>query len=67
MVDLDPLSPKDEELIIKLLRKHNQLTGSTVAKNLVDNWKSESSKFIKVFPKEFKRVLAEKKQLESIY
>ncbi len=67
MVDLDPLSPQDEELIIKLLRKHNQLTGSSVAKNLVDHWKDESSKFIKVFPKEFKRVMAEKKQLESIY
>ncbi|TKB98998.1 glutamate synthase large subunit [Pedobacter cryophilus] len=67
MVDLDPLNPKDEELIIKLLKKHHQLTQSSVAKFLIEHWKQESAKFIKVFPKEFKRVLAEKKQLESIY
>jgi glutamate synthase (NADPH) large chain len=67
MVDLDPLNPKDEELVIKLLKKHHQLTKSSVAKFLIEHWKQESSKFIKVFPKEFKRVLAEKKQLESIY
>ena len=67
MVDLDPLNTKDEELIIKLLRKHNQLTKSSLAKHLVDNWKDVSSKFIKVFPKEFKKVLAQKQQLESIY
>lgn len=67
MVDLDPLSPKDEELIIKLLRKHYQLTQSSVAKFLIENWGHESAKFIKVFPKEFKRVLAQKQELESIY
>jgi len=67
MVDLDPLSPKDEELIIKLLRKHYQLTQSTVAQFLIEHWGHESAKFIKVFPKEFKRVLAQKQQLESIY
>jgi glutamate synthase (NADPH/NADH) large chain len=67
MVDLDPLSIKDEELIIKLLKKHYQLTQSTVAKFLVESWKDESSKFIKVFPKEFKKVLSQKQQLESIY
>nr|MBC7612917.1 glutamate synthase large subunit [Pseudopedobacter sp.] len=67
MVDLDPLNVKDEELIIKLLKKHDQLTQSAVAKFLVEHWNDESAKFIKVFPKEFKRVLAEKQQLESIY
>jgi glutamate synthase (NADPH/NADH) large chain len=67
MVDLDPLTIKDEELIIKLLKKHYKLTQSAVAKFLVECWKDESSRFIKVFPKEFKKVLAQKEQLESIY
>jgi glutamate synthase (NADPH/NADH) large chain len=66
MVDLDPLTIQDEEEIIKLLRKHNQLTESTVAKYLVENWKSESVKFIKVFPKEYKKVLSQKEVLQSI-
>jgi glutamate synthase (NADPH/NADH) large chain len=67
MVDLDPLNLKDEELIIKLLKKHYQLTQSAVAKFLIENWNDESAKFIKVFPKEFKKVLVQKQQLESIY
>ncbi len=67
MVDLDPLNVKDEELIIQLLKKHHQLTKSTVAQFLIEHWGEESAKFIKVFPQEFKKVLAQKQQLESIY
>lgn len=66
MVDLDPLSPTDEEQIINLLRKHHQLTESTVAKFLIENWGQESAKFIKVFPQEYKRVLSQKQELQSI-
>ncbi len=65
MVDLDPLSPSDEEQIVILLRKHHQLTGSTVAEFLIKNWRQESAKFIKVFPKEFKRVLSQKKEYQT--
>jgi glutamate synthase (NADPH/NADH) large chain len=66
MVDLDPLSPSDEEEIINLLHKHHQLTQSTVAKFLIENWGKESVKFIKVFPQEYKKVLSQKQKLESI-
>ncbi len=66
MVDLDPLSPQDEEQIISLLKKHFTLTGSQAAEYLINNWADENVKFIKVFPKEYKRVLLEKKQLEKI-
>jgi glutamate synthase (NADPH/NADH) large chain len=60
MVDLDPLSPQDEEQIITLLRKHVQLTGSQVAQNLLTNWAIAMGKFVKVFPKEYKKVLLQK-------
>ncbi len=66
MVDLDPLTAQDEEEILKLLRKHSQLTDSRVAKNLLENWKTASSKFIKVFPQEYKKVLSLKQELQSI-
>ncbi len=66
MVDLDPLSPKDEELVIKLLKKHYLLTQSALAKFLIENWKEESAKLIKVFPKEYKKVLSQKEQLATI-
>jgi glutamate synthase (NADPH/NADH) large chain len=65
MVDLDPLSVQDEEQIIALLKKHIHLTGSKVAQGILKNWKQVSSQFIKVYPKEYKRVL-EKQQLQAI-
>jgi glutamate synthase (NADPH) large chain len=57
MVDLDPLTEKDSEHIIALLKKHVSLTGSKVAKHLLKNWNEASTKFVKVFPKEYKRVI----------
>src|SRR5262249_44533893 len=60
MVDLDPLSPQDEEAIITLLRKHVQLTGSAVAQELLNTWTVALTKFVKVFPKEYKKVLSQK-------
>lgn len=57
MVDLDPLSPKDEEQIITLLRKHVKFTQSQVAQQMLNNWDSVAERFIKVFPKDYKRVL----------
>jgi len=57
MVDLDPLTGEDEEQILNLLRKHMQLTQSQLALYLLSNWREESGKFIKVFPKEYKKVL----------
>ncbi|MCJ8209856.1 glutamate synthase large subunit [Mucilaginibacter sp. RS28] len=60
MVDLDPLSKADEEQIINLLKKHVNLTNSEVARQLLGNWSAAVSKFVKVFPKEYKRVLQEK-------
>ncbi|BAU53672.1 glutamate synthase large subunit [Mucilaginibacter gotjawali] len=65
MVDLDPLSPKDEEQIIALLHKHIHLTGSEVAKQLLANWKEASLQFVKVYPREYKKVL-EKLQYQTI-
>jgi glutamate synthase (NADPH/NADH) large chain len=60
MVDLDPLSPQDEEQVITLLRKHVQITGSDVAQDLLNTWQVALTKFVKVFPKEYKKVLLKK-------
>jgi glutamate synthase (NADPH/NADH) large chain len=57
MVDLDPLTREDEEQIMALLKKHINLTGSKLAQQLLSNWASASLSFVKVFPKEYKRVL----------
>jgi len=65
MVDLDPLSPRDEVEILSLLKKHVQLTQSQVAKYILDDWAQQSSSFIKVFPKEYKKVLLERELQQS--
>ncbi|MGZ5269122.1 MAG: GltB/FmdC/FwdC-like GXGXG domain-containing protein, partial [Ramlibacter sp.] len=49
----------DEVLLKKLLEDHNRWTGSKRARELLDNWDQARSKFVKVFPNEYKRALAE--------
>jgi len=59
MVDLDTLDEDEDLQIVKsLLTKHVQYTQSTVAKNILDNWDDYQSRFVKVMPRDYKRVLA---------
>jgi len=65
MVDLDELENEDKEIVKDLLTKHVEYTKSTVAKNILNNWADYQSKFIKIMPKDYKRVLAAMKRAES--
>ena len=57
-VDLEPVSDqKDIDLLYQLISRHGELTGSTQAKWITENWESTLPKFTKVFPHEYKRVL----------
>jgi glutamate synthase (NADPH) large chain len=49
----------DETLLKKLLEEHNRWTGSKRARELLDSWATSRTKFVKVFPNEYKRALAE--------
>ncbi|NMM78071.1 glutamate synthase-related protein [Acidovorax sp. SRB_24] len=49
----------DEALLKKLLEDHNRWTGSKRARELLDHWAASRSKFVKVFPTEYKRALSE--------
>ncbi len=49
----------DETLLRKLLEDHNRWTGSKRARELLDTWAVSRTRFIKVFPNEYKRALAE--------
>jgi glutamate synthase (NADPH/NADH) large chain len=59
MVDLDPLAKEDVWELKDMIAKHFALTGSTVAKFVLDDFDNQLKNFIKVFPKDFKRVLCE--------
>src|SRR5271167_352890 len=57
-VDLEPVSDqKDIDRLYQLIARHSELTGSTQAKWIIENWESTLPKFVKVFPHEYKRVL----------
>ncbi len=49
----------DEEQLKKLLEEHSRQTGSRRARELLDNWAAARSRFVKVFPTEYKRALSE--------
>ena len=60
MVDLDDIENDQEAAeLFSLLEEHHRLTGSTVAGDLIKDWKSALTRFIKVMPRDYKRVLAE--------
>ncbi len=49
----------DESILKSLVERHFKHTGSTRARNLLDDWANARKKFVKVFPHEYKRALAE--------
>jgi glutamate synthase (ferredoxin) len=60
MVDLEKLNDaEDLDLVHGLLKRHRQYTGSTVAKGMLADWPKIARKFVKVMPKDYKRVLQE--------
>ncbi|MGQ9723932.1 MAG: glutamate synthase-related protein [Tepidimonas sp.] len=49
----------DEAQLRQLLEDHHRWTGSTKARALLDDWATARTRFVKVFPHEYKRALAE--------
>jgi glutamate synthase (NADPH/NADH) large chain len=62
-------SVEDEEDIAELrslIARHADLTKSTVAKSILEDWPNSIGRFIKVMPTDYKRVLLEMKQEEKL-
>ncbi|MDP9109226.1 MAG: glutamate synthase-related protein, partial [Pseudomonadota bacterium] len=49
----------DEAILKGLIERHFKYTGSTRARNLLDDWNASRARFVKVFPTEYRRALAE--------
>lgn len=49
----------DEAILRRLIERHFKYTGSTRARNLLDDWANSRGKFVKVFPTDYKRALEE--------
>jgi glutamate synthase domain-containing protein 2/glutamate synthase domain-containing protein 3 len=59
-VDLESLEQQDVALIQDLINRHHMFTGSPKARRILDEWEAHAPRFIKVFPQEYKRVLAKR-------
>jgi glutamate synthase domain-containing protein 2/glutamate synthase domain-containing protein 3 len=60
LVDLEPLNDADDLEIRALISEHAQRTGSLVARNVLASWERARERFVKVIPRDYKRVLAER-------
>jgi glutamate synthase domain-containing protein 3 len=49
----------DEVLLRRLIEQHARYTGSARAREILDNWTAYRTRFVKVFPKEYRRALTE--------
>lgn len=61
MVDLDPLEEDDLDVLKDKLEKHVVYTQSNVAKFILSDLENQAKNFVKVFPREYKKVLASQK------
>jgi len=61
MVDLDPVGDEDKDELLGLIQKHFNYTKSSVAKFVIDDFESQLKNFVKVFPRDYKKVLQKRK------
>jgi glutamate synthase (NADPH/NADH) large chain len=62
LVDFDPLSQEDKALLRQKIETHVEVTHSDVGKHFLANWDESLRKMVKVMPRDYKRVLAERAQ-----
>ena len=59
MVDLELLDqPVDVQLVGELIERHVTCTSSAYAAKILADWRAMQNRFVKIMPKDFKRVLA---------
>jgi glutamate synthase (NADPH/NADH) large chain len=57
MVDVEELDEEDRALLATLVARHRETTGSSVAARLLSDWDVEQYRFVKIMPRDYKRVL----------
>lgn len=67
MVDLDEVENGDSAELRDMIENHFAYTGSTVAKFILDDFENQLKNFVKVFPRDYKKVLKEKAQKVKVH
>jgi glutamate synthase (ferredoxin) len=66
MVDLEPLErPEDLNLVGDMIDRHVTCTGSAYAARILADWVAMRSRFVRVVPRDYKRVLAAETRARS--
>jgi glutamate synthase (NADPH/NADH) large chain len=66
MVDLDPVGAGDIPELKDMIQRHYAYTGSAVAKFVLDDFENQLQHFVKVFPRDYKKVLLEKSHKQTV-
>ena len=65
MVDLGPVEePEDQEELRELIQKHLHYTGSANAERVLDGWDELLPGFVKVYPRDYRRILEARKRAQ---
>ena len=66
LVDLEAIGDEDVAELKAMISEHAQRTGSLVARNILGSWdRGARERFVKVMPRDYKRVLEERAQAEA--
>ena len=66
MIDLLSVETEaDRDELRGYIIQHFEKTNSRIAKKILDNWMEVESQFVKVFPKDYQRVLAKQRSENS--
>ncbi|MEM7323054.1 MAG: glutamate synthase large subunit [Actinomycetota bacterium] len=66
MVAVEELSDEDRDQLRRLVEAHRTETGSAVAERLLDDWDAAVSRFTKVMPTDYRRVLDAQKRATEL-
>ena len=64
-MDLEELDEAGAAEVKTLISEHAQRTGSLRARNILASWDREGQRFVKVMPRDYKRVLEERRESEQ--
>ena len=65
MVDLDEMTTEDDDWVLLYLKRHYEETGSVPAGCMLDDPEQHLPLFVKVYPKDYKRVLEATRRAEA--
>ncbi|MDR1092602.1 MAG: glutamate synthase large subunit [Clostridiales bacterium] len=65
LVNVSALDADDKKLIKEMLAKHKKYTGSKKATAVLKDFETEASKFVKIIPKDYQRIMEAMKEAEA--